>query len=100
MDILQYYPYDYFCTPPPYRLAAPLQQQEHLQHQHSAASIQKIKYIFGEKPDELGDDLDATATPAKEEEVSAEAGEGVKEGWLNCKVTAVDGKVRAWYTMH
>ncbi len=90
------------------------------QHSSSAASIQKIKYIFGERPDDAVDAASVTATAAaaaaaesepaaaataaaaaaaaaskaEAEAATAEAGEEVKEGWLNCKVMAVDGKVR------
>ncbi len=74
-------------------------------HPSSAASIQKIKYIFGEKPSEEPDSMAAVAAEeedsapavvankAEADAATAEAGEEVKEGWLNCKVTAVDGKV-------
>lgn len=45
-----------------------------------APSIQRIRALFGEK----GDSSDAQCHP-----------ESLREGWLHCKVTAVDGKVRS-----
>lgn len=44
-----------------------------------APSIQRIRALFGEK----GDSSDAQCHP-----------ESLREGWLHCKVTAVEGKVR------
>ena len=50
-------------------------------------SIQRIRALFGEKVDET------SASPSSNTAAQCHA-ESVREGWLHCKVTSIEGKVR------
>ena len=50
-------------------------------------SIQRIRALFGEKVDET------SVSPSSNTAAQCHA-ESVREGWLHCKVTSIEGKVR------
>ena len=56
-----------------------------------APSIQRIRALFGEKGDE------APASPGGNTAAQCHPPESLREGWLHCKVTAIEGKVRNIY---
>ena len=54
-----------------------------------APSIQRIRALFGDKADET-----PGGSPAGGNTAAQCHPESVREGWLHCKVTAIEGKVR------
>jgi len=67
----------------------------------SGSSIQRIKHIFGERngqndqteADGAAASSSGSAVTFAESPPTASVPEAVKEGWLNCKVAALEGKV-------
>lgn len=56
-----------------------------------APSIQRIRALFGEKGEEPGISPGSTSLTALTQACHPES---LREGWLHCKVTAVEGKVK------